>query len=54
MKGKILNLYTCLNLISATVLLVGLVSSILTYRAVENNVSGVIGYEEGGGCVYPN
>jgi hypothetical protein len=53
MKWKILDLYACLNLISAIILLVGLVSAMLIYRTAENNVSGVIGYEEGGGSVYP-
>lgn len=53
MKWKILDLYTCLNLISAIILVVGLGSAMLIYRTAENNVSGVIGYEEGGGSVYP-
>ena len=53
MKWKITDLHTCLNLISAIILLVGLVSAMLIYRTAENNVSGVIGYEEEGGSVYP-
>ena len=53
MKWKILDLYTCLNLISAIILVVGLVSAVLIYQTAENNVSGVLGYEEGGGSVYP-
>jgi hypothetical protein len=53
MKWKILDLYTCLNLISAIILLVGLGSAMLIYRTAENNVNGVIGYEEDGGSVYP-
>ena len=53
MKWKSLDLYTCLNLISSIILLVGLGSSMLIYRAAENNVSGVIGYDEEGGSVYP-
>lgn len=53
MKWKIADLHTCLNLISAIILLVGLVSAMLIYRTAENNVSGVIGYEEEGGSVYP-
>lgn len=53
MKGKILDLYTCLNLISAIILLMGLGSAMLIYRAAENNVNGAIGYEEDGGSVYP-
>ena len=53
MKWKILDLNTCLNLISAIILVVGLVSAVLIYQTAENNVSGVLGYEEGGGSVYP-
>ena len=53
MKLKILNLYTCLNLISVIILVVGLGSAILIYRAAENTPYGVLGYEEGGGTVYP-
>jgi hypothetical protein len=53
MKWKITDLHICLNLISAIILLVGLGSAILIYRAAENNSYGVLGYEEGGGSVYP-
>ncbi len=53
MKWKTLDLYTCLNLISALILVVGLGSAMLIYRTAENNLSGVIGYEEEGGFVYP-
>ena len=53
MKWKILNLYTCLNLISAIILVAGLGSAILIYRAAEDTLYGVLGYEEGRGTVYP-
>jgi hypothetical protein len=53
MKWKITDLRICLNLISAIILLVGLGSAILIYRAAENNSYSVLGYEEGGGSVYP-
>ena len=53
MKWKITDLHTCLNLISAIILLVGLGSAILIYRTAQNNSSGVLGYEEGNGSVYP-
>ena len=53
MKLKILDLYTCLNLISVIILLVGLGSAILIYRTAEDTPYGVLGYEEGGGTVYP-
>jgi hypothetical protein len=53
MKLKILSLYTCLNLISVIILLVGLGSAILIYRTAEDTPYGVLGYEEGGGTVYP-
>jgi len=53
MKWKIANLHTCLNLISAIILLFGLGSALWIYRTAENNASGVLGYEEEGGSVYP-
>jgi len=53
MKWKIADLHTCLNLISAIILLVGLGSAILIYRTAENNSYGVLGYEVEGGSVYP-
>ncbi len=53
MKRKILNQYTCLNLISVIILVVGLGSSILIYRTTEDTPYGVLGYEEAGGIVYP-
>jgi len=53
MKRKITDLHTCLNLIGAIILLVGLGSAILLYRTAENESSSVLGYEEGDGSVYP-
>lgn len=53
MKWKIADLHTCLNLISAIILLVGLASAILIYRKAENNSYAFLGYEEEGGSVYP-
>ncbi len=46
-------MYTCLNLISVITLLVGLGSSILIYRTAGDTPYGALGYEEGGGTVYP-
>ncbi len=53
MKLKALNLYTYLNLISVIMLVVGLGSAILIYLTAEDTPYGVLGYEEGGGTVYP-
>ena len=53
MKWKILDRYTCLNLISAMILVVGLGSAMVIYRTAENHPKGVLGYEEEGGSVYP-
>ena len=53
MKWRTAYLHTCLNLISAIILLVGLGSAMLIYRTAENNSYGALGYEEGGGTVYP-
>ena len=53
MKWKILDLHTCLNLIGALILLVGLGSAILIYRTAANDSKNVLGYEEGDGSVYP-
>ena len=53
MKWKILDLHKCLNLISAIILVVGLSSAMLIYRAAENHPKGVLRYEEEGGSVYP-
>jgi hypothetical protein len=53
MKWKIPDLHTCLNLISAVILLGGLGSAILIYRTAENTPYGALGYEAGSGSVYP-
>ena len=53
MKWKIPDRYTCLNLVSVLVLVVGLGGAILIYRAAEDTPYGVLGYEEGHGGVYP-
>ena len=53
MKWKNADLYICLNLISAVILLVGLGSAILIYRTAESYSNGVLGYEEVNGSVYP-
>ena len=43
----------CLTLLSFIVLLAGLGSAMLIYRAAENDSNGVLGYREEGGSVYP-
>ncbi len=53
MRQRIVDLHTCLSIISAVVLLVGLGSALWIYRTAENNAGGVLGYEEEGGSVYP-
>ncbi len=53
MKWNILDRRTCLNLIGAIILLVGLGSAILIYRTAENASNDVLGYEQGSGSVYP-
>jgi hypothetical protein len=53
MKWKIVDLQHALRLISAILLLVGLGSAVLIYLTAENDSSGVLGYEEEGGSVYP-
>jgi hypothetical protein len=53
MKWKIADRHTCLNLIGAIILPVGLGSAILIYRTAENDSNSVLGYEEGNGSVYP-
>ena len=44
---------TSLNLISAIILVVGLVSALLIYLAAEHDSDGVLGYEVADGGVYP-
>jgi hypothetical protein len=52
-KLKIMNLRKCLYLTSAVILLVGLISSILIYRAAMNDSTSDLSYEIVGGFVYP-
>jgi len=53
MKWKIKRLRTCLYLSSAVILLVGLVSAVLIYRAALNESTTDSSYEIVGGFVYP-
>jgi hypothetical protein len=53
MKLKIMRLRTCLYITSAVILLVGLISSGLIYRAAVNESAGDLSYEIVGGFVYP-
>jgi hypothetical protein len=53
MKRKVWNLHTCLNLISAVILLGGLGGTILIYRTADSTSYGALGYEAGNGSVYP-
>ncbi|HUL30315.1 MAG TPA: hypothetical protein VLZ03_07645 [Thermodesulfobacteriota bacterium] len=53
MKRKAVNLRVCLYLISAVILVVGMGSAAFIYRAVSNQSSDVLGYEEEDGSVYP-
>jgi hypothetical protein len=52
-KWKIIALPTCLDLISVIILLVGLGSAALIYQRAANDSNSVLGYEDGGGSVYP-
>ncbi len=53
MKRKVSDLRPFLNLISAMILVGGMGSAILIYWTAGNHSSGVLGYEEEGGTVYP-
>ena len=53
MKLKIMRLRTFLYLASAVILLVGLSTSALIYRAAINDSTSDLGYEIIGGSVYP-
>jgi len=53
MKRKIADLRTCLILISAIIMLVGLGSAILIYQTAGHDSNSVLGYEIIGGSVYP-
>ena len=53
MKAKIPNLPTCLNLLSAFILLVGLGFATWIYQRAENAPYGALGYVNEGGILYP-
>jgi hypothetical protein len=53
MNWKILKQRTCLNLISAIILVVGLGSAILIYQRAGNDPYGALGYEVVDGTTYP-
>lgn len=53
MKWKIINRRTGLHLISVVTLVVGLGSAAWIYRTAGNDSNTVLGYEAGGGSVYP-
>lgn len=53
MTGKITNKQAFLKLISAIILLAGLVSAVVIYLTAENDSAGILGYETVGGDVYP-
>ena len=44
---------TCLNLLSAIILVVGLISAVVIYQRAGNAPYGALGYEEEGGVLYP-
>ena len=53
MNWKFLKQRTCLNLISAIILMVGLGSAALIYQRAGNNPYGALGYESADGAIYP-
>jgi len=53
MKWKSTGRRAWLNLIGAIILLVGLGSAIWIYNTAEKDLREVLGYEQGGGSVYP-
>ena len=53
MNWKIPDLRTCLNLLSALILLVGLGSATWIYQRAENAPYGALGYVNEGGTLYP-
>lgn len=53
MERRPSGLRVCLTLLSFIVLLAGLGSAMLIYRAAEDDSNGVLGYREEGGSVYP-
>jgi hypothetical protein len=53
MNCKILNQRTWLNLFSAIIMVVGLVSAALIYQRADNTPYGALGYEVVDGITYP-
>ena len=53
MKWKRADLRIYLNLISLTVLLIGIGTAIFIYQAADNDSSGALGYQVIGGTIYP-
>ncbi len=53
MKLKIPDLPTCLNLLSALILVVGLGTAAWIYHRAANPPYGALGYEAGDGTLYP-
>ena len=53
MNWKICHQRTCLNLISAIILVVGLAGAALIYQRAGNDAYGSLGYEVVGGTIYP-
>ena len=53
MNWKVFNQRTCLNLISAIILVVGLGGAAWLYQRAGNGVYGAYGYEVGDGTIYP-
>jgi hypothetical protein len=53
MKLKTPDLPTFLNLLSALILLVGLISATVIYQRAGNEPYGALGYENEGGALYP-
>jgi hypothetical protein len=53
MEWNVANRRTCLNLIGAMVMLVGLGSAIYIYWTAGGDSSNILGYEADGGAVYP-
>jgi hypothetical protein len=53
MKCTSADLRTCLNIISAIILVVGLGTAIYIYQTADSGSSGALGYQILGGSVYP-
>jgi hypothetical protein len=53
MKWKIAHVRTCLNFASVLILLLGLGGAVWIYQTSTDGSNRVLGYEEGGGSVYP-